>query len=665
MRLFVLLLCLGLLLVPDAHGQTSNVALSDKETWIPPVKTSYWGNIDGVIGATSDAKVNIKDLVELAKSQRDNSAKQKYGRPLVSILADMKKHWQFEVPRFLRDMPVAIDRELVGYKQPPGEAKKSDDSEEKLIDDLPLSLGLGISFGTNGDMKPGEQIYTAERSEWVALTTYEGGMYTANETYNADYASTYLEEAEAKGIDLSLEYKYAAFNGSLSSRFQRNTYSDMTTHKYIIRDAVDYGWWELPANLRDSRILPGFTEAINDPAGEANLPADYGTHYVSSAHLLADIVVEVNIRTRTRHDQSSFEAQVNAAYNSFSTYASLAAGVQQASRSLEQEATITVKIETRGGPSPVTLNDGTEIPNPLVITPDDNLLQKIPEIVEAWRRGANKDNAQVIDWYVKPMTVFIPTTAVEPFSKAAAMRGWFKRFVEFSEMRDKMNSVITKNQATGEYGYIPPFSYLSQMPSPEGFPYENLKDYHIFVYDHYNSNFAKLLSVGRELYTGSRDTFAETPEEIEAFTIYSPMVYPLFISNNGTGLCSACEPSEYAPDYCVPNVNLLAEGGNYAVELWGDEPGTICNQSMPVSIQWHPPGEGSAFCQLWTASGVTEVSGYKCTPRGNINCCTWDGTPILGGMTIRDSISGKLIGYAVPPGGAANSYLRAALQQNN
>lgn len=647
-----LMLTILAFLVPHASAEEETLDLEAKALWSPPVKTSYWGNIDGDLGLAPDGKVNLKDLIELAKNFQN--ARERYGRSATSVLIDMTQHYNKKVPKYLRDLPVEIGRGILGHKSPSA-AKGT-----KAFGDIPVGIGKSIRFSERGDLIPGPQIYDAPRSMWTDVETQELEMYTSNEEYKAEYIDNYLQETEFRAWDVNAEIKYAAFNGSLSSGFQRNTYSDMTTHKYMIKDSIDFGWWELPERIRnEDQILPAFQAALIDPASEADLVNTYGTHYVSSAHLASDFIIEVTIHTRTRHDQKSLRADVAAAYSGLTTYASFSGSAQSASSRIEQNASITITITTHGGPNPIRLPDGTDIDlsNPLVFTPSDNLMQKIPDMVSRWRNGweghdgATPSNAAVKDWYIKPIAEFIPTTVSAPFSRSEALRGWFRRFAEFSEMRDKMKEVLFQNPTSGEFGYIPPFSYLGQMPVPAGFPFNTLKDYHIFVYKHYNDAFADLLAVGRRIYSGEQDEFLESQEEQDKFQIIPPMVQPLTITKDGATNCSngrddgSPDGREYSPYYCIPNVDVT-DSGSYTLELQGKSMcvGGIMNIT---SLTWLPPGSTDISPCNPSSGGLTRVSSYRsCT---TVDWPCYQRVAIARnstGLIIKDAVSGKIIGYA-------------------
>lgn len=548
--------------------------------WEPSVRSSHWGNLN------QDERVDLQDLIALG--QDFDRAKENFGRTGSEVLSDLGAHWTprtgEEVPMYLRELDTDTRRMILDGS---GSTK-----DEKGNVSGPVGLGYGITIGNDNSLKLGRQIYNAPVDKVVPLATLLPGMAITNEEYTADYMASYQQELEMKSLDVNAEIKYSLYSGSLSAKFLENHYRDATRHKFIGKSRIDFRWFIFPDKDIPSAMIDGVSEELNDPFAAAGVAEKYGTHYAYAQHKFAEIYAEVEMKTRTRRDFFSFESTVAAAFSGAATSAQFAASIKTLREKVESGMEVTVQLSRRGGPQSFSLPDGTTISLPVAFGIDDQLLEKIPEIIGAWRDGVASDgsNAATDQWYMRPITDFLPTTASLPFSRSTNLRAWFDRYVAFMEnfqlMEDLIVAVTLPGQPT-KYGYNPPFLYLKSTPLPAELPqgvWDSFIDYHAFVYNHYKTNLPLLLEAGRDLFTGKTDTFDANREE---FRLWRPNIKPLTIIGRMDKCGAHVTNLDWEPSFCVPWVDLTDPAGNYTADMQGD---CYCanSQISHAPIQYFP-----------------------------------------------------------------------------
>jgi hypothetical protein len=494
------------------------ISSGQKTEWTPPLPPVVWGNVN------RNAKVDFLDLITLG--QNWNNASAVYGKPNFRVLIDLGQKWNKSVPSLLQKYSWENRPLTIGAGIPSAKAISHypDASKASPGDAVPVSIGFSVSFPDKFTWQIGKPLYpfqglTTSTTDTTQLIGVGGLMQgdprfdpVVDETFVAQYISSYQQEADFKSLDLSLEASYAMFNASLSSSFTNNQYRAGYQSKYCAKSQIDFGWYYVPPD--NIQLFEDVHDDLQSPNFEG-VTTTYGTHYVWAEHRFAEFYVDVSIETKTARDSNSIEADLKAHYGTIGSSVDFSAALKTLHETVASGATINVTLSRRGGPNLLNVDGVDKVVLPVSFDLNSPLLDKIPAIIEKWRLAVNAGNAATDDYYTRPLTDFIDSTLAMPFSKAVQLRSWFDRYVDFTVGYRKLETALDASFVGDpadwtKLFYRTPYRYMAAIPLPPNYPPSLFPDrlaYHQTAYPYFVNKLDEMTTFGRALYDGSETTF--------------------------------------------------------------------------------------------------------------------------------------------------------------
>jgi hypothetical protein len=449
---------------------TSQEPLADYDLPPPPV---VWGNV------TRDAKVDLLDLNMLA--QNWNEANQLFTmKPDQSsndaaeeVLGSLQRHWKEAVPGALRALGWDNRNLLMGTAA--GVAAK--------VESQPIAVGRGVQLpGPTSDtliltsMLPvfvavRDLHYTSVVPQSLQIQDLPGvngssdplHRYTwdtwAPETDSIErYFYSFSEESAFKGFDLSVNARYAAFNGSLDSSFSNSQYRNAKEHRFASKLHKDFGWYEVKHELARTLLADGFMSALANPDPSVAI-SRYGTHYVSAVHLFSELYVEVTIKTTQVMERTEAETKVKAAIGGSLWSANARARLQSMASNSSFSSDISIRITRKGGPIEINVPGVGKVSFPMSVNIWDssatNILNHMGDLQKAWAESLDNHAGIAVgqDYFLRPITDFLPDSALLPFSRERDLRTWFEWYVKYDTQFKEVSLDILANRDR-KYRYL-------------------------------------------------------------------------------------------------------------------------------------------------------------------------------------------------------------------
>lgn len=520
----------------EDRPQSNSGAIRVKGTgYVPPLAPPVWGDVN------RNRDVDLHDLVLLGKSW-DNSVSL-YGKEGAEVLTDLSEKWEGKVPISLHELDWE-NRIQIGTTSAFPEINKRLNSSEKSFF---RAVGFGITYPESGAASPksGLQVFNApaEQIQHVRFQNLPGGIGfddsesvtqrydypVESEDVSLEYMSSFAQELDFTGADLSVEAKYSMYSGSVKASTRSEFYKNSRSHKVIFKSTKSYGWFFLPDELIRTNLTTGFKNALGS-INSRDVIEKYGQQYIYAEHRQGDLIIEVNFNTTTEKRRDTFGAQVNLAMGAPSSSLAIAAAIASLKENINEVTNLTVTLRRRGGPNlleyidPVSENPVSFATAIILDASDPQRLQMtIAAIAGAWAQALTADNAVASDFLSRPISDFYDTPSL-PWTKETNLRAWFERFLRFQEQIDYLDGADGQpgvfDLDLNPPGLTSPFRHFRQAGPDNNNPVPSGSDgweEHLWTRRELTAQrYPGLLEAGRRLY--------EAKESDDILAIFNPRI---------------------------------------------------------------------------------------------------------------------------------------------
>ncbi len=437
---------------------SGSLALAQPNEFQPPAAPVVWGDV------TRDNTVDLADLVQLGQSW--GSEENEFGWENASVLEHMQNHWRETVPATVSQIgwenrPTSAT--ITGFVAKAAKVVGADYTKQIIENpELPIAVGFGVTFPTKQGgpiiglpvystpqgLKPVRQQFRQLEGAYNDSSAFYDFPIEASES-QLQYTRSYEEEQEFRGVDLSVEARYSIYSASLANSNKREQYREGRSHKLLYKQTKSFGWAFLPP---ESRVIsPKFI--TEREAGGNGVLEKYGTHYVYAEHRVGSLFIELDFTTSNERDRNETNTTIKGAVAAPTFALNIKAAISAVKQKVKNVTAVHVRIVKRGGSPNLMLSDGRSwdaVANNLDAD-SENLQDEVSKLIAAWNADLTFGNANVDNFYCRPITDFYSTTPVLPWDKGKNLRDWYKRYAELHDASLDLFGIL--NPAGTDYSF--------------------------------------------------------------------------------------------------------------------------------------------------------------------------------------------------------------------